>query len=180
MVGKRSTSRLGMTPWSRRRKNSPICSTPRAYDRPVHGSFRSLTVRSAPRLSAAIAMSLIRLRGEPARLFKIFRLVDVEERVDRRRRPVGEGGAVARRPYLDLAQSLVDQGVAQVVAERDRPEPDDRMAPFAGAGAGQGFPGCQARRMQPRSEIVRQKWAVARHADDPGEFRCVVGGPVES
>ena len=41
------------------------------------------------------------------------------------------------------------QAIRQVRAERDRPDPDHRMPPFAGAGAGQRLPSFRAGGMQP-------------------------------
>ncbi len=54
-------------------------------------------------------------------LGRIFRRVDVEERVDRRRRPIGDGNTVTRGPDLDLVQALLEERLAQVIAQRNRP-----------------------------------------------------------
>ena len=54
-------------------------------------------------------------------LRRILRRVDVEERIDRRVGPVGDGDAMAGGPDLDLVQVLLDQGLAQVVPQGDRP-----------------------------------------------------------
>ena len=45
-------------------------------------------------------------------------------------RPVGDGNAVARRPHLDLAQIFLNQRLAQIGAQRQRPQADHRMAPL--------------------------------------------------
>src|SRR5229473_253414 len=49
--------------------------------------------------------------------------IHVEERVDRRFRPVREGDPVAAGPDLDLVQVLVDERAAQFGPQRDRPQP---------------------------------------------------------
>src|SRR5690348_8191025 len=43
--------------------------------------------------------------GHAVRLGRIFGRVDVEERIDRRRRPAGKGNAVRLREHLHLAQA---------------------------------------------------------------------------
>ena len=97
-------------------------------------------LRVAGRLDVGI------LRGDIRGAGGVFGRVDVEERIDRRGRPIGEGDAVTRRPDFDLAQAVVDQRAAQILAQRDRPERDDGMAPFARARAGQ-------RRRRPRCAL---------------------------
>ena len=65
---------------------------------------------------------------------RVFRRVDVEERIDRLGRPIGDGDAVPRRPDFDLAQVLVDQRAPQILAQRDRPQrrrPDGAIRPSA-------------------------------------------------
>ena len=61
------------------------------------------------------------LRCNALGLGRIVGRVDVEERIDRRRRPVGERDAVAGGPDLDLVQALLDQRFAQVVTQRNPP-----------------------------------------------------------
>ena len=61
-------------------------------------------------------------------------------------RPVGDGDAVTGGPDLDLVQALLDQRLAQIVAQRHRPQPDHRMPPFARAGAGERLAGRLPRR----------------------------------
>ena len=75
-------------------------------------------------------------RGNPLRLGGILGRVDVEERIDRRGRPVRDRNAVARGPGLDLAQPLGNKRLAQIAAQGNRPQPDDGMAPFSRARAG--------------------------------------------
>src|SRR5256885_16423243 len=72
----------------------------------------------------------------PFRLRGVGRSVDVEERVDRRCRPVRDRNAMARSPALDLAQVFLEQRLAQVLPQRHWPQADYGMAPFAGARAG--------------------------------------------
>src|SRR5665213_1605588 len=57
--------------------------------------------------------------------FGIFRRVDVEERVDRLGRPLGDGNAMPRGPDLDLPQILLDQCLAKAPAQRQRPKAHD-------------------------------------------------------
>src|SRR4051812_5145355 len=52
---------------------------------------------------------------------QVLRCIDVEERVDRLGRPVGDRDAVPRGPDLDLAQVLLNERVAQVLPQRDGP-----------------------------------------------------------
>src|SRR5712692_4511471 len=61
------------------------------------------------------------LRCNALGLGGILGRVDVEERVDGRARPIGDGDAVARGPGLDLVQVLLDQRLAQIGSQRDRP-----------------------------------------------------------
>src|SRR5262245_55877844 len=61
----------------------------------------------------------------------VFGRVDVEEGVDRLRRPVGDGDAMARGPDLDLVQALNHQRFAQVLAQLDRPQAHHGMPPLA-------------------------------------------------
>src|SRR5664280_2524966 len=61
------------------------------------------------------------LQRNAHRALGVFGRVDVEERVDRLSRPIGDRDAVPCRPDLDLAQALVDQGLAQALAQRQRP-----------------------------------------------------------
>src|SRR5437870_10868935 len=75
---------------------------------------------SAPAMVRRNTLGLGHIRGR----------VDVEEGIDRRRRPLGDGDPVAGGPGLDLAQAFVDHGLAQIIPQRDRPEADDRMAPI--------------------------------------------------
>ena len=63
-----------------------------------------------------------------------------------------------------LCRPLVDQGVAQVVAQRERPQADHRVAPVAGARAGKRRAGRSTCRVKPRHHVARQERAVARHA----------------
>src|ERR1700732_1401252 len=97
---------------------------------------------------------------------RVFRRVDVEEWIDRFGPPVGERHAVSFRPRFDLAQAGAE-GAAQIVPQRDRPEPHHGMPPFARARTGEGKLFCQPRGMQPRDEIARQERAVAGHAEHP-------------
>ena len=72
-------------------------------------------------LSYAVALRLMRsglriLRRDPSGLGGIFRRVDVEERIDRRGRPIRDGDAVACRPHLDLVQPLLRERAPQILA----------------------------------------------------------------
>jgi len=44
--------------------------------------------------------------------------------------------AMATGPDFDLVQSFIDQGFAEILAQGNRPQGGDRMAPVAGARAG--------------------------------------------
>ena len=118
--------------------------------------------------------------------------IDVEERVDRARRPVGNGDAMARGPDLDLVQALDHQRLAQVLAQRHRPQPHHRMPPVAGARAGE-------RRLRPLRAPQRAappgrpagtgsrpaRWRCRRcpaHAPPPsrGPARMPASGPAKS
>ena len=105
------------------------------------------------------------LRRNALGLGGILRRVDVEERIDRLGRPVGDGDAVPRGPDLDLVQAFA----------RPAPGADRRAAPPATApttgcrhsperAQASGAPARRARLMQPRHQIARQERAVARHA----------------
>ena len=60
-----------------------------------------------------------------------------------------------------------------------RPQPDDRMTPFARARAGQRRAGRDARFVQARHQIFRQERTIARHADQPFDVRRVRRRPIE-
>jgi hypothetical protein len=62
------------------------------------------------------------------RLRRIFRGVDVEERIHRLGGSIGGGVAVAGGPELDLAQILINKGVPQILAQRDGPKADHRIS----------------------------------------------------
>src|SRR4029077_8901368 len=53
--------------------------------------------------------------------FGIFRRVDVEERVDRLGRPLGDGDAMPRGPDLDLSHILLNQRLSKAPAPGPRP-----------------------------------------------------------
>ena len=90
-----------------------------------------------PAVLGAGGLDFLRSCRELRRPLDILRRVHVEERIDRLGRPVGERDAVARGPHLDLAQVLDRDGVAQILAQRDLPQPDHRMAPVARMRAGE-------------------------------------------
>ena len=95
---------------------------------------------------------------------------------------VGQDGvrdAVARGPAVDLAHVLDDERVAEIGAQRDRPEPVDRMRLAARLGAGERHAGGGAGGVETRDEIVRQERRVGRRARDPFDLRAVAGRPVE-
>src|SRR5262249_57281279 len=71
------------------------------------------------------------LRRDTLRLGDVRGRVDVEKRVDGCRWPVADGDAVARRPGLDLVHVFLDERLAQVLPQRDRPQADHGMAPVA-------------------------------------------------
>src|SRR5262245_19955580 len=89
--------------------------------------------------SAAIAIkrsNVASLRCNTLGLGDIGGGVHIEEGVDRRRRPLAESDAMAGGPTFDLAHVLFDEGLAQVLPQRHRPQADDRMPPIARARAG--------------------------------------------
>src|SRR5262249_54685288 len=99
--------------------------------------------------SAAIAIkrsNAASLRCNTLGLGDIGGGVDVEEGVDRRRRPVADGDAMAGGPTFDLAHVLFDEGLAQVLPQRHWPQADNGMPPIARARAGQRQAGGLARR----------------------------------
>src|SRR5215467_14860538 len=99
------------------------------------------------------------LGGEAGRLGYVLGGVDVEERIDRTVGPFGERDAVARGPYLDLAQSVMDERVAQVLAQRNRPQPDHRMPPRTRLRASERGVGARACLVQPGNDVARQERA---------------------
>src|ERR1700682_3959032 len=92
--------------------------------------------------------------------------IDVEEGVDRRVGPVGDGDAVAGGPGFDLAQIVLDQRLAQIGSQPDPPPPPHPKAPLARARAGERQPFSLARRDQAWNEVAREKRTVTRDADD--------------
>src|SRR5262249_52125908 len=104
--------------------------------------------------SAAMAIkrsNAASLRCNTLRLGGIGGGVHVEEGVDRRRRPVANGDAMAGGPTFDLAHVLFDEGLAQVLPQRHLPQADNRMPPIAPAPAGQLQTAGLARRRGPRA-----------------------------
>src|SRR3954469_15748807 len=103
-----------------------------------------------------LALSAALLRRDALGVRGVLRRVDVEERVNRLVRPVGHRDAVSRGPRLDLAQILDCECVAQILAQRQRPQANDRMAPFAGAGTREWHPRAHLAPglMQPIDQVV--------------------------
>src|SRR5207344_363302 len=99
----------------------------------------------------------------------IFRRVDVEKGIDRLIRPVGDGDTMPRGPDLDLAHVLFDERLAQIFAQRQRPQTYNGMTPLAGARTGERHARAHLppRLVQALHEVVGQERAVARYADDP-------------
>src|SRR5258707_10071871 len=80
---------------------------------------------------------------------RIFRRVDIEERIDRLRRPIRNRDAVAGGPYFDLAKTFRDKGTPPVLAQGDRPQRHHPVAPIAGTRASERQAGPLPRLMPP-------------------------------
>src|SRR5574337_691515 len=125
---------------------------------------------------------------------KVAWRIDVEERVDRRVRPLGDGRAMPAHENLHLAQTLLDERMAQRGGDLDRPQRGDKMR-LAGRGrddetAARGAAGF----MQAGDEVGRREGRVGGErrrvkqfqasaifepgqnpGERPGEFLQIVG-----
>ena len=91
----------------------------------------------------------------------VVRRVDIEERIERHVRPVGQCDAMPRGPDLDLADVIPGQRPPQIAAERDRPQTDHRMTPFAGACASE-RPACGGARLVEQDQRMVRNQAEAQ------------------
>src|SRR3989440_307371 len=114
--------------------------------------------RALARLKPQTSGIVLNANGDPAR-FAAFGLPVVADTVPDFAGPLagilaGLDWAAANQPGSDYIVSVPGDC------------PFHRMAPVARMGAGERLVFGDARRMQPRHQIARQEWAVARHADD--------------
>src|ERR1700752_4075406 len=68
--------------------------------------------------------------GEPLGLGDVLDGVGIEKGIDRGDRPGHGGERIPRGPAVDLADVLLYQRVAQIVAQGDAPQSDQRMDLF--------------------------------------------------
>jgi len=119
-------------------------------------------------------------RGHRLCLRRIVRGIDVKKRINRLGRPIGDGNAVPGGPDFDLAQTFGNERAAQILAQRERPQSDDRVPPLPRTRAGERRAGTGAGRVQSRYEIFGQKWTIAGHADEPLASRHLQRRPIET
>lgn len=112
-------------------------------------------------------------------LGEIVDSVGVEERIQRFGRPSDGRNPVAPGPAFYLTEAFDDQSLPQLLAQRDVPQPDNRMrSPLGGrdrelnAFNGHGL-------AQTRDQISGQKGTVSRSADNPLRVGPVGSGPIE-
>src|SRR5262245_27121584 len=137
---------------SNTRKTAPVCSPRSRKPTGSPNSARKSLISSPARWSVFCPTRhcwadapLILSEASGAHIFRrprlrlrgVFRSIDIKEWVDRLGRPIGYRDAVTRGPDFDLAQTFGDKRAAQIIAQRQRPQADDRMTPFARTGAGE-------------------------------------------
>jgi hypothetical protein len=104
----------------------------------------------------------------------------IAQRVKRRDRPIGNGARVALQKIPGLAHILLDESMAQIPSDRDRPKRNQRMRSPARTGAsGYGVAMCP-RIFKADAKIIWQERRIGRRAER--EFRIPVmrGDPIES
>src|SRR5262249_16201393 len=125
---------------------------------------------------------LCMLQRDALSLSRIFWSIDVEERIDWLIGPFGDRDLMPRSPNVDLAQVLLDQRIAQVFAQCDPPYAPYRTTPLSGTSTGERHTSAHFRTglVQTFDEIVRQKRAIAGHAEDPFNYTVLIQQPVEA
>jgi hypothetical protein len=111
---------------------------------------------------------------------QMARVIDIEKRVKRRDRPIGNGARVALQKIPGLAHILLDESMAQIPSDRDRPKRNQRMrSPARTCASGYGVAMCP-RIFKADAKIIWQERRIGRRAER--EFRIPVmrGDPIES
>ena len=139
--------------------------------RTFHGPDSSHTFQVAA--SACLCQQLLRFD-------QVFRSIGIEKGINRLAREIDLGKPVSCCETVDLADVIIDHGLAQCACFSDWPKPKNRMGPPGGSSTGEVGPLIFQRLNHSCHEIFGQKGRIGRDGRDPTAIRVVRFGPIHT